>query len=55
LNTETTQLAQQQNSLGGADLSQVISDLVSAQTARQATLEAVGQTQGTNLFDYLNK
>jgi len=55
LNSETTQLAQQQNSLGGADLSKVITDLVSAQTARLAALEAVGQTQGTNLFDYLNK
>jgi len=53
LNSETTQLAQQQNTLGGADLSKVLSDLVSAQTARQATLEAVGQTQQTNLFNYI--
>ena len=53
LNTETTQLAQQQNSVGGADLSKVISDLVNAQTARQATLEAVGKTDQTNLFDYI--
>ena len=53
LNTETTQLAQQQNTLGGADLSKVISDLVNAQTARQATLEAVGQTQQTDLFNYI--
>lgn len=53
LNTETTQLAQQQNNVGGADLSKVISDLVNAQTARQATLEAVGKTQQTNLFDYV--
>src|SRR5579859_1161426 len=44
LNSETTQLAQQQNSLGGVDLSRVLSDLVNAQTARQATLEAIGQT-----------
>lgn len=55
LNTETTQLAQQQNTLGGADLSKVISDLVNAQISRQATLEAVGQTQQTNLFNYINK
>jgi len=53
LNSETTQLAQQQDSVGGADLTKVLSDLVNAQTARQATLEAVGQTQQTNLFSYL--
>jgi len=53
LNSETTQLAQQQNTLGGADLSKVLSDLVNAQTAKQATLEAVGQTQQTNLFNYI--
>lgn len=53
LNTETTQLASQQNSLGGADLSKVISDLVNSQTARQAALEAIGQTQQTNLFNYI--
>ena len=53
LNTETTQLAQQQNTLGGADLSKVISDLESEQTARQATLEAISQTQQTNLFNYI--
>lgn len=53
LNSETTQLAAQQNSIGGADLSKVISDLTNAETARQATLEAIGQTQQTNLFSYL--
>jgi len=53
LNSETTQLAQQQNTLGGADLSKVLSDLVNAQTSRQATLEAVAQTQQTNLFNYI--
>ena len=53
LNSETTQLAQQQNNIGGADLTKVISDLVNAQTSRQATLEAVGQTQQTNLFNYI--
>ncbi|HEV2473049.1 MAG TPA: flagellar hook-associated protein FlgL [Chthonomonadales bacterium] len=53
LNNETTQLAQQQNNLGGADLSKVLSDLVNAQTSRQATLEAIGQTQQTNLFNYI--
>lgn len=53
LNSETTQLAEQQNSVGGADLSRVISDLVNAQNARQATLGAIGKTQQTNLFDYI--
>jgi flagellar hook-associated protein 3 FlgL len=53
LNSETTQLAQQQDSIGGADLTQVISDLVNAQTSRQATLQAVSQTQQTNLFNYI--
>ncbi|HEV2398260.1 MAG TPA: flagellar hook-associated protein FlgL [Candidatus Sulfotelmatobacter sp.] len=53
LNNETTELAQQQNTIGGADLTKVISDLVNAQTSRQATLEAVAQTQQTNLFNYI--
>lgn len=53
LNSETTQLAEQQNAVGGADLTKVITDLVNAQNSRQATLEAVGQTSQTNLFNYL--
>jgi len=53
LNSETTQLAEQQNNISGTDLSKVISDLVNAQTARQATLEAISQTQQTNLFNYI--
>jgi flagellar hook-associated protein 3 FlgL len=55
LNTETTQLAQQENTLGGADLPTVISDLETEQTARQATLEAIAQTQQTNLFNYIKE
>ena len=53
LNSATTELAQQENTLGGADLPSVISNLESAQVSRQATLEALGQTQQTNLFSYL--
>lgn len=53
LGTETTQLAQQQNTIGGADLTSVISNLTTAQTSLQATLEAIGQTANTNLFEYL--
>lgn len=48
-----TQLAQQQNSMGGADLSRVLSDLVNAQTSREATLGAIARTQQGNLFDYI--
>jgi len=53
LNSQTTQLATQQNNLDGTDLSKVLSDLVNAQTSRQATLEAISQTQQANLFSYL--
>ena len=53
LSTESTQLAQQESTIGGADLSKVISNLVNAQTERQATLQAVGQTQQNSLFSYI--
>lgn len=53
LNSETTQLAQQQNAIAGTDLAKVVSDLVNAQTSRQATLEAIAQTQQTNLFNFI--
>jgi flagellar hook-associated protein 3 FlgL len=53
LSGETTQLAQQQNTIGAANLPVVISNLTTAQTALQATYEAIGQTAHTNLFEYL--
>lgn len=53
LSSEITQLAQQQNTVGGADLPAVISNLTTSQTALQATLEAIGQTAQTNLFQFL--
>jgi flagellar hook-associated protein 3 FlgL len=53
LSTETTQLAQEQSTVGGADLTAVVSNLTTAQTSLQATLEAIGQTANTNLFEYL--
>ncbi len=53
LSTETTELAQQKDTEGGADLTAVISDMTSAQTSVQAALEAVSQTAHTNLFEYL--
>jgi two-component system copper resistance phosphate regulon response regulator CusR len=53
LSGETTQLALEQTTLGGADLSAVISNLVTVQTDHQATLEAIGQASRNTLFDYL--
>jgi flagellar hook-associated protein 3 FlgL len=53
LGSETTELAQQHNTEGGADLDVVISNLTSSQTSLQAALEAVGQTDQTDLFSYL--
>lgn len=53
LNSETTQLAQQQNTLGAADLPSVISNFESAEVSQQATLEAMSNTLQNNLFSYL--
>ncbi len=53
LKSEITQLAQQQNAIAGTDLSRVLSDLVNAQTSREATLEAISRTQQSNLFSYI--
>ena len=53
LSNQKTQLAQQQNSLGGVDLPKVLSDLVNAETSREATLEAISQSRSSNLFDYI--
>ncbi len=53
LNSETVQLAQQQNNLGGTNLPAAISNLTTAETSQQATLEAIGSTGHTDLFDYL--
>jgi flagellar hook-associated protein 3 FlgL len=53
LNSETTQLAQQVNTVAGADLPTVITSLTSGQTSRQAALEAIAATQQTDLFNYI--
>lgn len=53
LSGQATQLAQQQNTVAGVDLTRVISNLTTAQTSVQATLEAIAQTSHVNLFDYL--
>lgn len=53
LNTEATQLAQQQNTLGGTDLPKAITELQSSEISQQATLQILSQTQQANLFSYL--
>ncbi len=53
LSSQTQQLAEAQNSIEAADLPEVISNLTSGQVSLQATLETIGQTSQTNLFDYL--
>jgi flagellar hook-associated protein 3 FlgL len=53
LNGETTQLAQQADTLGEADLPSVISNLESSEVSRQATLESMSSTLQNNLFSYL--
>jgi len=53
LNSDSTQLAQQQNTLGGADLASVIGNLENEQVSRQAALEAMANTLQTDLFNYI--
>ncbi|MFZ1008605.1 MAG: hypothetical protein WAN65_17320 [Candidatus Sulfotelmatobacter sp.] len=53
LNSESVQLAQQENTVAGADLPNVISNLTTAETSLQATLTTIGQTAHINLFSYL--
>jgi flagellar hook-associated protein 3 FlgL len=53
LSTESTQLAEQQNTEGGADLAAVTTNLTTAETSEQATLDSVAQTARINLFQYL--
>lgn len=53
LSSDSTHLAEQQSIVGQTDLPAVISNLTAAQTSLQATLEAIAQTESTNLFQYL--
>lgn len=53
LNSYQVQLSSQEDTLAGADISSVASNLVQTETARQAALAAIGRTQGNSLFDYL--
>ena len=53
LSSETTQLSQQQDIAGGANLPAVITNLTTSEVALQATLQTIGQTAHTNLFNYV--
>ncbi len=53
LNEEKLQLAQQENTVAGADMAAVASQLVNAENARNAALAAVGKMSQGSLFDYL--
>jgi flagellar hook-associated protein 3 FlgL len=53
LSSATAQLAQQANTVAGANLPAVISNLTTTETAQQATLEAIAGTSQTNLFNYV--
>jgi flagellar hook-associated protein 3 FlgL len=53
LNSEKLQLAKQENTVAGADLAAVASQLVNAESARNAALAAIGKMSQGSLFDYL--
>jgi len=53
LNTAKLQIAQQQTTLGGADMAGAATNLAQAQTDTQAALAAIGKFSQNNLFDYL--
>jgi flagellar hook-associated protein 3 FlgL len=53
LNAQSLGLSQQLNSVAGADVAAVASQLVNDQTARTATLDAIGRTPQNSLFDFL--
>ncbi len=55
LSSESTNLAQQANTIGAADLPTVITNLTTSEVGLQATLETIGQTSQINLFDYLRQ
>ncbi len=53
LSSQNVSLAQQQNTIGAADIAAVASQLASDQIATNATLAAIGKMPQTSLFDYL--
>ena len=54
LSSEKLALSQQQNTVAGADMNQVASDLVNSENARNATLAAMARVSQANLFNYLS-
>jgi flagellar hook-associated protein 3 FlgL len=53
LDTAKLQIAQQQNTLGAADLAAAASSLTQSQIATQATLAVISKLSQNNLFDYI--
>lgn len=55
MNERHLQLAQQETDLAGADMAEVITQLSSAETARNALLSTIAKSGSTNLFDFLSR
>ena len=53
LDAQKTQLSSQENTLVGADTAAAASQVVNTDTARNATLAAIGRISQNSLFDYL--
>jgi len=53
LGSAKLQLSQDENTLAGADLNAVASELVTSQNSTNATLSAIGRISQLSLFDYL--
>jgi flagellin-like hook-associated protein FlgL len=53
LDSAKTQLAQQQNTVGGADEAALATQITSDATAENATLAAIAKLPQNTLFDYL--
>jgi flagellin-like hook-associated protein FlgL len=54
LNSETVHLSSQENTIAGANLPLVASQLDNAQIQINAELSAIAKISQTSLFDYLN-
>jgi flagellar hook-associated protein 3 FlgL len=55
LSSETVQFSTNENTIAGADISVVASDLVQTENARQAALQAIGRMPPSSLFDFLQE
>lgn len=53
LNNVKVQLSSQENTIAGADIASVASDLVQTENSRQTALQAIGLRPPTSLFDFL--